>query len=361
MLIPGPGFGNPSSQCTWAHHVAMGFEQYPPGLSFSQSNTMPATMTGMTADQLSQFETEGYTMVPDVFDASDLQGIREEITQLIHEGAVKLKAEGKVSSLYEEEPFERRLTRLYADCGSEITAPIVGLGGGGHSGPALFGLVTHPSLLARVESLIGPEIVGSSVYRIRPKIPGQERAVVPWHQDSGYFSPHCDQDLIVTCWIPLVDTRPDNGCLRVLPRSHRQGVSRHHTNGPGGFLVILEEDLPEAEPVTVPVPLGGVLFMTNCTPHRSTPHEVDEVRWAIDVRYQSADTPNNLGELPGDFDLERPDREIACYPPEADFVVQSRLKPDSVVTEWAEFNTLRQQYEGNARPPGPKRGWVPVQ
>ena len=60
-------------------------------------------------------------MVPDVFEASDLQAIREEITQLVHEGAVKLKAEGKVSSLYEEEPFERRLTRLYNECGGEIS------------------------------------------------------------------------------------------------------------------------------------------------------------------------------------------------------------------------------------------------
>jgi len=322
---------------------------------------MPATVRGLTADQLSQYETEGYTMVPDVFEPADLQPIREELTQLIHEAAVKLKAEGKVSILYQEEPFERRLTRLYAECGLEITAPIVGRGGGGHSGPALFALVTHRSLLARVESLVGQEIVGSSVYRIRPKIPGQERAVVPWHQDSGYFSPHCDQDLIVTCWMPLVDARPDNGCLRVLPRSHRQGVSRHHTNGPGGFLVIVEEDLPEAEPVTVPVPLGGVLFMTNRTPHSSTAHEVDEVRWAIDVRYQSADIPNNIGELPEDFDLERPDSEIACYPPEADFLVQSRLNPDSVVTEWAEFNAIRQRYEANTRPPGPRRGWIPVQ
>ena len=111
-------------------------------------------------------------MVPDVFEPADLQPIREELTQLIHEAAVKLKAEGKVSSLYQEEPFERRLTRLYAECGLEITAPIVGRGGGGHSGPALFALVTHRSLLARVESLVGQEIVGE----FDPAVDMQEQA-----------------------------------------------------------------------------------------------------------------------------------------------------------------------------------------
>ena len=37
---------------------------------------MPATVRGLTADQLSQYETEGYTMVPDVFEPADLQPIR---------------------------------------------------------------------------------------------------------------------------------------------------------------------------------------------------------------------------------------------------------------------------------------------
>ena len=298
-------------------------------------------------------------MVPDVFEPHHLQPIRDELTQLIHDSAVELQAAGKLSQLYEDEPFERRLTRVHAEA-PEVMAALTGRGGGGHSGPALFGLAKHPNILAVIESLIGPEIVGSSVYRLRPKIPGLDRGVVPWHQDSGYFSPHCDGDLIVTCWIALVDATPENGCLRVLPRSHRQGVARHHTNGPGGYLVITEEDLPEAQAVTVPVPMGGVLFMTNRTPHSSTPHEVDIVRWALDVRYQSPEVPNNIGELPEDFEPNRPDVEIACYPPEADFVVQSRKNPESVVEEWEEFNTIRQRYEVT-RPPGPSRGWVPVE
>ena len=312
----------------------------------------------LTAARKAQFFDEGWVMLPDIFTQADLDPVRRELTKVIHETALRLVTEGKLSRTYEEEPFETRLTRIFAET-EDILPPIVGRSGGGHSGPAFFRFITHPSLLAKIESLVGREIVGSSVYRIRPKIPGFSRGAVPWHQDSGYFSPHCDEDLIVTCWIPLVDADAGNGCLRVLPRAHRSGVWRHHTRGPGGYLVITENDLPEGRAITIPVPAGGALLMTNLTPHMSTQHSKDIVRWAIDVRYQSATVPNNVGEAPSDFDAKRPDQEIACYAPEADFVVRSHERSKAVVADWAEFNAIRQRFE-NDRLPGPKRGWVPV-
>ena len=86
----------------------------------------------------------------------------------------------------------------------------------------------------------------------------------------------------------------------------------------------------------------------------------DVVRWSLDLRYQHAGVPNNVGEAPQDFTWDRPDAEIACYPPEADFVVQSHREPESVVRSAAEFNRIRQRYE-RTRPPGPQRGWIPYE
>ncbi len=316
--------------------------------------------SAMSATQVKHFADEGWVMVPDVYTEADLQPVRDEITEVIDGAARTLLAEGKIKQIWEAEPFETRLTRIYEEC-PEILPPIVGKAGGGHSGPAFFRFITHPSILAHVQSLVGEEIVGSSVYRIRPKMPNYAKGAVPWHQDSGYFNPHCDDDLVVTCWIPLVDANQENGCLQVLPRAHRAGVSRHYTGGQGGYLEITDQDLPNRlDPLSVPVPAGGVLFMTNLTPHRSTQHTKDIVRWATDVRYQSSTVPNNVGELPAEYDEERPIYEIACYPPEADFVVQSPSEPDVVVGTWDDFNIIRQRYEGDRRPPGPRRGWEPL-
>jgi phytanoyl-CoA hydroxylase len=314
---------------------------------------------GLTEEHIRHLHDEGYLMVPDVFTDAEIQPLRDEITDVIDGVARDLLVAGKISRTWEEEPFETRLTRVFSEC-DEILPPIVGRGGGGHSGPAFFKFITNVRLLGCIESIVGPEIIGSAVYRIRPKMPSYERGAVPWHQDSGYFSPHCDGNLIVTCWIPLVDATPENGCLHVLPRAHKSGVARHFTHGPSGFLVIKDEDLPVGEqPVVVPVPAGGVLFMTNLTPHRSSLHTKDVVRWAVDVRYQSADVPNNIGKSPNDYSAERPTHEIACYPPEADFVLQSPAQPERVVDSWQVFHEIRQRFE-NDRPPGPQRGWVPA-
>ena len=314
-------------------------------------------MSALTERQTDFFMREGYLMVPDVFAPADLEPLRGEFTAVIHQAALELRAAGKLSALYEDEPFERRLTRIHAETG-EILGPIIGRGGGGHSGPALFAVITHPALLEVVESLIGPEIVASSVYRVRPKIPGMARGVVPWHQDSGYFGAHCDRHLILTCWIPLVDATAENGCLEVLPRAHRRGVARHYTDGPNGYLAIDDPDLPDGgAPVAAPVPVGGVLLLTNLTPHCSTPNRSGVVRWSLDLRYQDAAVPNNVGEAPEDFIPDRPDAEIACYPPEADFVVRSARDPRSVVRTADEFNRIRRRYERH-RPPGPERGWI---
>ena len=213
-------------------------------------------MKALSNEQMDFFRREGYLMVPDVFERDDLTPLRDELTGVIDSKARALVDEGKLSRPYEEEPFERRLTRVWNEC-PEIMEPLTGKGGGGYSGAELFHVITHRKLLAYIEDFVGPEIVGSSVYRIRPKIPFMDRGVVPWHQDSGYFEPHCDRDLIVTVWMPLVDATPENGCLQVLPRAHEGGVYRHWTNGPNGYLAIADEDLPPTgEPVTVPVPLG---------------------------------------------------------------------------------------------------------
>jgi phytanoyl-CoA hydroxylase len=316
----------------------------------------------LTEEQYLQFHDEGYVMVPDLFLDSDLEPLRQEIAQIIDSTVATLATEGKIGDTHAGEGFYTRLTRLLADnpdLAGTFFGAIEGKGGGGNTSKALFRMLTHPNLLDAMEDLIGPEIVASSVYRIRPKVPHLGRGVVPWHQDSGYISKRCDDDLIVTCWIPLVDANGDNGCLQVIPRAHLGPVVRHHTGGNAGFLVITNEDLPTVSvPVTVPVPAGGALLMTNRTPHCSTPNNTDTIRWSIDLRYQGEEVPNNLSVPTEDVSADHPDINIACYAPEGDFIVRSQKDP-SRVFDHARFVTHRQAFE---RTPirGEGRGWQPV-
>ena len=311
----------------------------------------------LSPEQVRFFHDEGYVIVPNVFAPEELEPLRLELAAAIDRKARALQAEGLLTELHAELDFDRRLAAIARDSkenGEAIMRHLEGLRGGGFHAPEMFAVLSHPNLLAAVGSLLGTEeIVASSVYRIRPKLPNLGRGVVPWHQDSGYFAEACDQHLIVTCWVPLVDATVENGCMQILPRAHQGKVVRHRTGGNAGFLVIEDEDLPDdpRKAVTAACPRGGVVFMTNRTPHCSTPNYSDHVRWSVDLRYQSAEVPNNVGLWPetaesGEFATPGFAEKVtvACYPPEADFVVQSRKDPASV-TNYERYVKRREAYD----------------
>jgi len=322
------------------------------------------TESRLNSEQVRQFREEGFLIVPDVFDPIELTPLKRELHERM---AVKIDAlhrEGKISETYPNESFENRAARIYEDskeAGEAIMRDLEGPAGGGYTGPEMFKLITHPKLVAVIESLVGPEIVGSSVYRIRPKMPGTtSRGIVPWHQDSGYFAEHCDAHTIVTCWVPLVDATERNGCMKILPRAHRRGIAKHYTGGHAGFLVIKDEDLLDTSvAVTAECPAGGAVLMTNLTPHCSTPNFENYVRWSLDLRYQGAEAPNNVDVFP-EIDAEpTEDYLVACYPPEADFVIQSNRDP-SRVTSYAQYSARRKRFDEMQHKSYPKRNWQPV-
>ena len=317
----------------------------------------------LTTDELSLFHRQGFLLKSGLFTAQDLKPLQDALTEIIDQRARALHADGQLADIREEAPFDKRLASIYADnkaAGEEITREVMGKGGGGYNGPAMLQTIRHPALLSCIESLIGPDIVGSSVYRIRPKLPGWDRGEVPWHQDAGYTLAHCDRHLIVTCWVPLVDATLENGCLHVIPTVHSSGILKHFTGGHAGFLEVPDEELPTVEPVPVPMRAGDALLLTNLTPHASFENRTDQVRWSIDLRYQSADVPNNVDEDPASYTPERDPVTMACYPPEADFVIRDPNDPAREIQSADQFRQVRERYE-TTRPNTPGRGWTPLQ
>ena len=316
----------------------------------------------LTDAQLAQFRREGYVVKPDILAEADLQPLKAAITAIIDREARALQEAGQLEDICRNAPFERRLAQIYALnplAGEVIVKAIKGNGGGGFNGPTILQCIRHPGLLACMGQLIGPDIIGSSVYRIRPKLPGWPRGEVPWHQDSGYTLAHCDRYLVVTCWIPMVDATLENGCLYVIPGVHQQGILPHYTGGHAGFLEVPTDELPAPKPIPVPVPAGGVLFLTNMTPHASFANSTNQVRWSMDLRYQGLEPPNNVDEDPATYIPEREPVTMACHPTEADFVIQDTADPTREIRNPAAFQALRERYE-RVRSYSPGRGWTPL-
>ncbi len=88
-------------------------------------------------------------------------------------------------------------------------------------------LAKHPAILDVVESVIGSDIIlwGCQLF-CKPAGDGME---VPWHQDGQYWPIRP----LATCtvWIAIDDSLITNGCLRVVPQSHRdRKVFSHYTD-----------------------------------------------------------------------------------------------------------------------------------
>ena len=273
----------------------------------------------LTAEQIEQFNEQGYVVVEGALEDSDLDPVIEEYEAHIEVRAQELHAAGAISELYEGEPFERRLAQICREDNSIYPElDIMHL-----RGRAAFDFLRNDHLMDAVEGLVGPEIICSPIQHIRAKLPGgltpesSAGHVAPWHQDMGVTWAEADPHFILTVWIPVVDATPENGCLQIIPRQHGKGLLQHETRS-GVGTVIVEEEMPEVEPVTLPMQKGSLLLMHKKIPHRSTPNSTDGIRWSMDLRYQKTGTPTG-----------RP-----FYP---DFVVRSRSNPDSVLDDHAEW------------------------
>ncbi|MCF7759168.1 MAG: phytanoyl-CoA dioxygenase family protein [Cephaloticoccus sp.] len=297
----------------------------------------------LTPQQVSFSHDEGFLIIPDLFNPVALEPLRHELHNEINRKAREFQAKGQLSELHEEEGLDRQISAIYRDakeCGAALVQHLIGERGGAFLSPEMFNLIINRKLIQIISSLLGSEEIVASAHRLRPKLPHLGSGDVPWHQDGGYLAEHCDDHLIITCWVPLVDATRENGCMEILPRTHLAGVVRHHAGGNAGFLVIKAEDLPTdpSQAIIATCPRGGAVFMTNRTPHCSTPNISDHIRWSVDLRYKSADVPSNVGIKPTSIDAEgHADRKfyeqvnIACYPPEADFVISSKEHPERVI------------------------------
>ena len=84
-------------------------------------------------------------------------------------------------------------------------------------------LSTHPRVLDCMEQLIGPNVLLKST-RLFYKF-GNSDSFVGWHQDG--ITEALRDAYVPAIWLGLTPATAENGCLRVVPRSHRLGLIAH--------------------------------------------------------------------------------------------------------------------------------------
>lgn len=256
-------------------------------------------MPGLSPDQVNDYKEQGFLLVPDVFDPSVCDALKDELSERVEAFARQAHAEGQLDNLYADEPFPTRMARIAADV--DDVGPALRQLNGKLRTEGMFRVLTEPALLDIVAAVIGDEILAHPQYNVRCKLPNQDATVVPWHQDLGYLEADAEQTFMVNFWIPLVDADADNGCMEVIAGSHRTPLFEHEKGlGPAGnFLGVREQDLPDGEHVLCPVREGGVLLIQHKTFHRSLPNMSDHVRWSLDLRYSDPAMPTGRDGVSG--------------------------------------------------------------
>jgi ectoine hydroxylase-related dioxygenase (phytanoyl-CoA dioxygenase family) len=164
-----------------------------------------------------------------------------------------------------------------------------------HRDPVFERFARDAALLALLGELLG-EDVDCFLSQFIFKTPGAYGQ--PWHQDALYFPFEPDRQLGV--WLAVTEARLDNGCLHVLPGSHREPVHAHAPDPrPGsnyGYLEIVDHDMRASIPVLMQP--GDLLVFHSHLMHRSTDNQSDGIRAAMVYHYSPAGTVDRAARGP---------------------------------------------------------------
>jgi len=171
-------------------------------------------------------------------------------------------------------------------------------------------IVTHEALLDVVEGILGDDILvyGTLVLAKQP----HDLRYASWHQDSFYSGLHLTPS--TTAWIALTPSHQGNGCMRVIPGSHRLGFVDHE-NVPDPNLLNrrgerIKIDVDESEAVDVVLRPGEISLHESTLVHGSTPNCSDEPRIGFIVRFVTSQMRNpntRLMRVRGDGDCRHLD------------------------------------------------------
>jgi ectoine hydroxylase-related dioxygenase (phytanoyl-CoA dioxygenase family) len=222
------------------------------------------TAARMDADEIAQYRDEGWVIPRFRLPAGEVDALRAALDALI------LANPGV------------RPEKL-------VSAHIEGDNGEGVRGSAAFlELARDPRIVELVSGVIGDDIVlwGCHIF-CKPPVEGYE---TPWHQDGHYWPirplANC------TVWVALEPSTRANGCLRVIPRSHRDKVLHAHLHEDRTDLTLnqrmAEGTFDESEAVDLELEPGQMSLHDVYMIHGAEANRSRQRRTGVALRYMPA-------------------------------------------------------------------------
>ena len=211
----------------------------------SPYNPLAEKVTMKVSKVKEQVSEVGYAVVPDFLDLETVEQLRVDLEPVFDEIGSRVSTEYGQQTIHTHNLLAK--TR------------------------ALDEVLVDDRLLELIEGILGPDFQLSGLAAMRPA-PGDKRQHL--HQDDGHYPiPRPHFPLIVNTLIALDPFTKENGATEVVPKSH---------------LVTSRLD-PNAETVSIEVPLGGLLLWEGALWHRGGGNSTENsYRRSINVNFNLA-------------------------------------------------------------------------
>jgi phytanoyl-CoA hydroxylase len=222
------------------------------------------------------YDAQGYFVIEDAFDPAEIAAIRDDATAICRGQHGEVKGAPEIPSNATDDEVLRQMLCIHFP--HKIS-------------PLMRDALAHPTLVRGLTAAIGPNVkcMQSMLFIKSSGKPGQA-----WHQDEDYI-PTRDRSLL-GAWISIDHATKENGCLWVLPGSHRPGILwDQHWHGDRRFDCAAESrGFPWTDEDAIPVEVrpGTVVFFNGYTLHRSLPNRAPEgtYRRALVNHYMSCES-----------------------------------------------------------------------
>ena len=216
------------------------------------------------------YDTHGYVVVPSLFNASEVQLLRNTTDQIIESARGKSESDSIHDLEDSHNPTDTPRVRRIKDPVQQFDT---------------YGtLARNEKLLSILRTLLGTNVrFHSSKINIKSAAYG---AAVEWHQDWAFY-PHTNDDLLAV-GVAIDDMTEENGPLLVIPGSHKGPIYDHNLDG--HFCgAVTDPAFSDKTAVSVMVEAGGITIHHVRMLHGSIANTSDYPRRLLLFQYCAID------------------------------------------------------------------------
>ncbi|MEN9865107.1 MAG: hypothetical protein RL748_697, partial [Pseudomonadota bacterium] len=229
----------------------------------------------LSSDQLQQFQAQGFIVLPQFASAAFCQQVVDYAQQQLAAQVEPIEYEADTrypgapaSREAEGGQTARRLLRAYA------------------REPLLADFAASGALAAILRQLLGPDALLSQAHHncIMTK-QARYSTATGWHRDSRYWQ--FQRAELISSWLALRQETPENGCLLVIPGSHRVEVDSHQLDAAQFLRTDLEDNqalLAQAQ--TVPLNAGDLLLFHSNLFHAAGRNQTGSTKLSLVFTYR---------------------------------------------------------------------------